>query len=792
MLYGGVSLAIYIYGVVLEFWRLVRASQGDAANAYTALLAQANLSATVDIISGASAGGINGILLGKALATGGDLRAVRTLWVEGAGIEKLLQPRSNSEPASLLRSDYFETLLREGLAEMDRLGNHGPLVDVLDLFAPGTRVRAALSEFRDDFGQTLQSKQFRKIFHLKFRRKGYNPLMPELGYDQDDFGAGQNETLIEVARSTSAFPAAFEPKKIAKEGRNARLFEDGEPDLAYFSDGGILHNHPFTEAISTISTRTADRPVRRWLLSVEPDPEHYTPSPLDSAAPEVLEVVSKALFGIPRYESIIGDLERLKEHRHRVADVRALLARVDRLAAADAADVAAMTDDEFETFLDSQMLYRAWTPLRGERAVDALAGWIADAANLDPDSTAIVLNAIDPTEPPPLEADPTFELRRISYLLGRLDELIARLPASERSGPQGLYQQLWGQFDRIQNLIWNVFSGDSPTAAGIARLRGASAATIGAVLTEILTPLREALASELGAVRASVASIVDELDRSYPRPAEIPFAVVFARFRYWDMFLLPVETLVGPARDPVRFVRISPAGATYIRKPVADKVAGDALGHFGGFLKREWRRSDILWGRLDAAETIVRLLFEQNALQTDVLAPSIELVQQEIVREEIPDHIPPPGQPWDYRTFLENDWRVGAETLADVPMQDRADLLVRGSAVLRNMLRRVAETGPSLLRRPFAWVGRALGVALMLLHWPVTAIWGRDSAARRFASLLILFIGGWSLVTTLLVGVFGVVRSTSRLWIWIGIGYAIFFLWSALLALAQRLRRTSP
>src|SRR5215210_4344261 len=65
VLYGGVSLAIYIYGVVLEFWRLMRASEGREANAYSELLSDANVTASVDVISGTSAGGINGIVLAK-------------------------------------------------------------------------------------------------------------------------------------------------------------------------------------------------------------------------------------------------------------------------------------------------------------------------------------------------------------------------------------------------------------------------------------------------------------------------------------------------------------------------------------------------------------------------------------------------------------------------------------------------------------------------------------------------------------------------------------------------------
>ncbi len=67
VLYGGVSLAIYIYGVVLEFLRVVRAWDLED-NDYSKILRKADSKIVVDIISGTSAGGINGVLLAKALS----------------------------------------------------------------------------------------------------------------------------------------------------------------------------------------------------------------------------------------------------------------------------------------------------------------------------------------------------------------------------------------------------------------------------------------------------------------------------------------------------------------------------------------------------------------------------------------------------------------------------------------------------------------------------------------------------------------------------------------------------
>ena len=62
VMYGGVSLAIYIYGVAHEFFRAVR-GQGI----YKLIKELTDSDIVVDVISGTSAGGINGILLAYAL-----------------------------------------------------------------------------------------------------------------------------------------------------------------------------------------------------------------------------------------------------------------------------------------------------------------------------------------------------------------------------------------------------------------------------------------------------------------------------------------------------------------------------------------------------------------------------------------------------------------------------------------------------------------------------------------------------------------------------------------------------
>ncbi|OYW22932.1 MAG: hypothetical protein B7Z43_05145, partial [Sphingomonas sp. 12-62-6] len=80
--YGGISLAVYMHGISKEIWRLARAScafhegqvpASGSQGVYRALLHEIEqdhglrLRVLVDIIAGASAGGINGVFLGQAI-----------------------------------------------------------------------------------------------------------------------------------------------------------------------------------------------------------------------------------------------------------------------------------------------------------------------------------------------------------------------------------------------------------------------------------------------------------------------------------------------------------------------------------------------------------------------------------------------------------------------------------------------------------------------------------------------------------------------------------------------------
>ena len=113
---------------------------------------------------------------------------------------------------------------------------------------------------------------------------------------------------------------------------------------------------------------------------------------------------------------------------------------------------------------------------------------------------------------------------------------------------------------------------------------------------------------------------------------------VFKTYEFLDMYLYSASLLanVGEA-DPIEVIRVSPKDATRYRSTVQDKLAGEKLMHFSAFLKRSWRENDLIWGRLDAAEIIVKSLIpddEQTANQIlDVLCPVIIKEELTSIRE---------------------------------------------------------------------------------------------------------------------------------------------------------------
>lgn len=356
VMYGGVSLAVYMNGIAQELLSVVRATANlpDAALSSTEPVyrqlgrilhhdrtpgdtentREIRTRIVVDILSGTSAGGINAIFLAKALSQKNrNLQLLKDMWLREADIDRLLNDRiahsSQTGKTSLLNSQRMYDLLLEALARMETAPKDqsgGPLADQIDLFVTATDLNGlpAPIELTD---KAIEERIHRMVFHF----------CEDDGHFQEKF----NPMLAFAARCTSSFPVAFEPMKFAsafpelqesqKEifGRFFERYEALGADYKHrpFADGGYLDNRPFSYAVEALAYRDASRPVTRKLLFLDPSPEYS--SGVDRTNVDFIENTLAAASELPRYETIREDIERINQHNRLQTRLEALRKRVE-------------------------------------------------------------------------------------------------------------------------------------------------------------------------------------------------------------------------------------------------------------------------------------------------------------------------------------------------------------------------------------------------------------------------------------------------------------------------------
>ncbi len=438
--YGGVSLAVYMHGITKEVWHLARASRAfhhpaavqldGVAAAYRDFLGvierEQGLRIRVlpDILTGASAGGINAVFLAQAIHAGHSLEPLTDLWLTNADVSELTDP--DAEP--LWR---YGKLWAQPIADwfLSRPGNA-----VSATVSPETRaeVRAKVSKLVRGrwFSPPFSGARFSGMLHealIRMAEEGDGiPLLPA-GYPIDlavtvtDFrghpetlrlntppqveetehrlpitfrarvGEGGSQTpggrladpleLVLAARATASFPGAFPPltlKEIdtlaATEGhhwatRGAFLqrimpthVARGTVDEVALIDGAVLVNAPFGAALAALYGRPAQREVDRRFVYLDPRPEGAAPTPaMRSREIGFFGAIFGSLSTIPREQPIRDDLERI-EHQSRDA------ARLKRIIMELQGDI----DRAVEKLFGYTFLLDRPTPKR-------LAGWRAKA-----------------------------------------------------------------------------------------------------------------------------------------------------------------------------------------------------------------------------------------------------------------------------------------------------------------------------------------------------------------------------------------------------------------------------
>ena len=378
--YGGVSLAIYMHGVTKELHKLVRASrsfdeldeldgpnpfatgagQPDTEAAYFEALrsmakAGRRLSVSIDIIAGTSAGGINGVVLAKAVARDTTQEQLKRLWIDEGDLKKLLRaPRIGGlrtravlavarqlvmlgKPTSPLRGEQMSRLLLAALGDMDRASGGSTLMPAgghLELFVTATDLHGFEVLVPSGVGGASQRDRYHAQV-LEFRAGSG---------DTSAFGPERTPALAFSARATSSFPGAFAPVSLQSFGDEAgtpvtipddqfrfRYDENGRrAESAWFVDGGVLDNAPFDLVIDAIRRRRAQTEVLRRIIYIQPDPRR----PLDAPTPESesdapgaegwLAGLWRTAVGVKGSHPILLELLKLRDMNWRIAQVGAI------------------------------------------------------------------------------------------------------------------------------------------------------------------------------------------------------------------------------------------------------------------------------------------------------------------------------------------------------------------------------------------------------------------------------------------------------------------------------------
>jgi patatin-related protein len=409
--FGGISLAVYMHGISKEILKLVRASRTlhrmtdrarratarfedtvsaddpeyDTEAVYFDLLRtigrRVELRVIVDVIAGASAGGINGVMLGRALAHDLPVGHLREMWLQAGDVGELLaqsgrakawsklfmaplvwalgwsgrsravrNPEVRQKLSLLVRSRWFKPPFdgdkMSGLM-FDAVDRMGDPADPDGSLMPGGQQLEMFVTLTDFYGYQqliqihdpalIREREHRHVLRFSYRR------FPD-GEVQSDFRRDNAAALAFAARATSAYPGAFPPAQIREMDRviaargcdwpgRARFLHSNfqryhraglDPLATSFIDGSVLNNKPFAEALAAIRDRPAYRQVDRRLVYIDPDPVQPPPPP-SGRVPGFFATLKGALSDLPRNEPISDELGYIAGFNERVRRLRAIV-----------------------------------------------------------------------------------------------------------------------------------------------------------------------------------------------------------------------------------------------------------------------------------------------------------------------------------------------------------------------------------------------------------------------------------------------------------------------------------
>ncbi|MEU2713464.1 DUF3376 domain-containing protein [Streptomyces sp. NPDC007205] len=720
---GGVSLAVWMGGVTHELDLLRRASGRDPASSvppeerevfriWREVARNAGAEVKVDIISGTSAGGLNGLLLATAIARGSRLVNLRDLWLEAASLDKLCRTGRRAPRKTLLDGSWFEKKVTEALAGL--LPGRQTLSERVTLFVTATALDGRHRAYEDSAGNAFGVRDHRRMYRFRSERETFAYAEKGTAWKVvksafDDFADTNVEVLARAARATAGYPVAFQPVS-EHPLLDYRVHPDKRLDVpaSCVMDGGVLDNAPFTPVLDEITERRGG-PAERVLMFVVPSGGALADEAVKNQRCPDTGIVTAAWSALNYPQEV--------DFRSGIDDVRLRLELSGPRS----------QDELLERLLDPG---RGHEEERGMReAAQALYAEYRRGRVMAVRKRLAVTNAR-------VTSLRTAEVPDERTLRDILAENLLWLPPADATSltEPGLHEWRWGLTPAerlLQGLLFQLHRLlDAARGAGERTKEDRAAAAIRLVNDSLLKVIavNEAVrertrwdgcppgpweeAQRLDKVYTDL-SVPAQTGRLVREAAGCFLETAHAEGRYgrWERpedvvaAMLAVEVLTQAFAPPARameklspafrFLRLGPddMGPLFDEDWSADlggrKLYGLRCYHFAAFMSRKWRHYDFTWGRLDAAHHLLGLLGGQpDGGETE------RRLQEAILRAETP---PGKGDPVEY---------MRARLRELVNMTDD-EILVHGlpARTVRNLLRPLGRwrLPGKVLARGYLW-----------------------------------------------------------------------------------------
>jgi patatin-related protein len=447
----------------------------------------------------------------------------------------------------------------------------------------------------------------------------------------------------------------------------------------WFMDGNVVGNGPFAHVVETIAAKQAVGPTAREIIYLEPDPGT---SCQDGSQPAFIRTLWASRVTIPDHTSLAGLLSELQIMNTAVAEVEAITrahlpdvlsvlsneepVRPALSGMASYAEVVASSEYvRRQAYEASGFLgYASYSRLRVQAMAESIAASLAAQLRFPADSNRsnFIVSAfrswaarqpgIRQSDPEALEqqvgtVDVPFRIRRAEFVLLGINELfdganpamstqlaamksacwdlLATLRGQQRKAASMLIDQAAALFGAHALSQHEYLANPDTYAATGADSQGSDLARLYDAYLQVLSQ-----AGIVGSSQNLWYSLIEH-SNDWDQATRAALLSRYIGFPIWDSLILTVvSTAKLPQLAPITVRRFSPLDATCLQavddsgvlKPdPSAKLNAVTIRHFGAFFDKSWRENDYLWGRLDGAELVMRLLSRHSDGGLDFTEP---------------------------------------------------------------------------------------------------------------------------------------------------------------------------